>query len=340
VKRLIAIIALLPVLALAETVAITVTAPTQALTVEHQSTVITPEVVTVTAEVNVTGTETVEIAVPGPQGIPGTSAVGGGSWGSITGTLADQTDLQTTLNTKADLAALFSGSYIDLTNKPVLFSGSYTDLTNKPTIPAAQVNSDWSASGGLAQILNKPTIPEACVSVYDGAPGVQGERGFRGYSGLSGVMVVGTVTTGAPGTNAIVTNAGTPSSAIWNFTIPRGQDGDLANFTQAQIEAKIAEAGGKLQKRAVAADTETMIEIVRFAGSSSLFISASGLLVIQDAAGYRRWAFDPATWSMAMKDANNKTRWTIASTGDLTQYRGNGVKKGFQLYSAGRAVFW
>lgn len=38
------------------------------------------------------------------------------------------------------------------------FSGSYTDLTNKPTIPAAQVNSDWNASSGLAQILNKPTL--------------------------------------------------------------------------------------------------------------------------------------------------------------------------------------
>tara|TARA_B100000963_G_C22639257_1_gene679458 strand:+ start:279 stop:3875 length:3597 start_codon:yes stop_codon:yes gene_type:complete len=30
----------------------------------------------------------------------------------------------------------FSGSYADLTNKPVLFSGSYNDLTNKPTIPS------------------------------------------------------------------------------------------------------------------------------------------------------------------------------------------------------------
>jgi hypothetical protein len=31
----------------------------------------------------------------------------------------------------------FSGSYVDLTNKPTLFSGSYDDLTNKPTIPEA-----------------------------------------------------------------------------------------------------------------------------------------------------------------------------------------------------------
>lgn len=36
-------------------------------------------------------------------------------------------------------------------------SGSYADLSNKPTIPAAQVNADWSASSGIAQILNKPS---------------------------------------------------------------------------------------------------------------------------------------------------------------------------------------
>ena len=39
----------------------------------------------------------------------------------------------------------------------VATSGDYTDLINRPTIPAAQVNSDWSANSGVAQILNKPT---------------------------------------------------------------------------------------------------------------------------------------------------------------------------------------
>ena len=55
-------------------------------------------------------------------------------------------------------------SYIQ--NKPslatVATSGSYSDLTGKPSIPAAQVNSDWSAQSGKAQILNKPiTMPNA-----------------------------------------------------------------------------------------------------------------------------------------------------------------------------------
>ncbi len=47
-------------------------------------------------------------------------------------------------------------------NKPslstVATTGSYNDLSNKPTIPAVQVNSDWSASSGVAQILNKPAL--------------------------------------------------------------------------------------------------------------------------------------------------------------------------------------
>ena len=43
--------------------------------------------------------------------------------------------------------------------------------------------------------------------------------------GPAGTMAVGTTTTGAPGTAANVTNTGTPSAALLNFTIPRGDVG-------------------------------------------------------------------------------------------------------------------
>lgn len=46
----------------------------------------------------------------------------------------------------------------------VATSGSYNDLLNTPTIPAAQVNSDWSANSGVAQILNKPTLATVATS--------------------------------------------------------------------------------------------------------------------------------------------------------------------------------
>lgn len=45
-------------------------------------------------------------------------------------------------------------------------------------------------------------------------------------------IAIGSTTTGAPGTNAIVTNSGTALSAILNFTIPRGASGaDGRSFT-------------------------------------------------------------------------------------------------------------
>ena len=62
---------------------------------------------------------------------------GGGTWGSITGTLSDQTDLQTALNGKAATSHTHTKSQI--TDFPTLAtvatSGSYNDLSDKPTIP-------------------------------------------------------------------------------------------------------------------------------------------------------------------------------------------------------------
>ena len=58
----------------------------------------------------------------------------------------------------------------------------------------------------------------------------RGEKGEAGKDGLDGqgiaaTVEVGTVTTGAAGTNASVTNVGTEQRAILNFVIPRGDTG-------------------------------------------------------------------------------------------------------------------
>ena len=55
-----------------------------------------------------------------------------------------------------------------------------------------------------------------------GPPGPQGQQG---EPGAAATVTVGTVTTGEPGTDAIVTNSGTESAAVINFTIPRGETG-------------------------------------------------------------------------------------------------------------------
>lgn len=100
----------------------------------------------------------------------------------------------------ADLSGkptLFSGAYSDLTGKPALFSGAYADLTGKPTIPAAQVNSDWSAVSGVAQILNKPTLSTVATS-----------GSYNDLANKPTIPAASTVAVTAP-----ITNSGTSTSA-------------------------------------------------------------------------------------------------------------------------------
>lgn len=64
---------------------------------------------------------------------------GTATWGSIDGTLANQTDLQTALNLKANSGDLAT----------VATSGSYTDLTNKPTITSPTLNGTTIANSNI-----------------------------------------------------------------------------------------------------------------------------------------------------------------------------------------------
>ena len=48
---------------------------------------------------------------------------------------------------------------------------------------------------------------------------------MQGPQGAAATVTVGTVTTGEPGTDAIVTNSGTENAAVLDFTIPKGDTG-------------------------------------------------------------------------------------------------------------------
>lgn len=58
-----------------------------------------------------------------------------------------------------------------------------------------------------------------------GPQGPAGEDGQPGPAGQAASITVGTTTTGAPGTQAQVTNTGNQNAAIFNFTIPQGLQG-------------------------------------------------------------------------------------------------------------------
>ena len=88
------------------------------------------------------------------------AATGGGgptvvqTTGQSTTDVMSQKAVTDELGNKADTSSLAT----------VATTGAYSDLTGTPTIPAAQVNSDWSANSGVAQILNKPTLATVATS--------------------------------------------------------------------------------------------------------------------------------------------------------------------------------
>jgi hypothetical protein len=74
-----------------------------------------------------------------------------------------------------------------------------------------------------------------------GPQGPTGPTGPSGAAGAAATIAVGTTTTGAPGTNATVTNSGTSSAAVFDFAIPRGA-GVQVGGTTGQVLAKASNA--------------------------------------------------------------------------------------------------
>jgi hypothetical protein len=58
-----------------------------------------------------------------------------------------------------------------------------------------------------------------------GPAGPQGPQGATGLNGTAATISIGSTTTGAAGSSASVTNSGTTSAAVLNFTIPQGATG-------------------------------------------------------------------------------------------------------------------
>ena len=59
--------------------------------------------------------------------------------------------------------------------------------------------------------------------------------GSQGMKGDAATITVGTVTTSAAGTQATITNSGTTSAAVFDFTIPKGDTGVAATITVGTV---------------------------------------------------------------------------------------------------------
>lgn len=90
--------------------------------------------------------------------------------------------------------------------------------------------------GTSASVTNSGTDTAAVFDfvIPRGETGEQGPAGADGTNGIDGTaatITIGAVTTGAAGSSVVVTNSGTSTAAILNFTIPKGDPGDDATVT-------------------------------------------------------------------------------------------------------------
>jgi len=78
-------------------------------------------------------------------------------------------------------------------------------------------------------------------------------KGAKGDTGTAASIKIGSVTTGAAGSNASVTNSGTASNVVLNFTLPRGKDGKDGGITvdAALSDTSINPVQNKVVKAAI-----------------------------------------------------------------------------------------
>lgn len=104
------------------------------------------------------------------------------------------------------------------TDASVTNSGTLENVILDFTIPVGEIGPTGPTG------LTGPTGPQ-------GLQGIQGEIGPTGPTGPAGLdgetptLTIGTITTGAPGTNADATITGTAPNFILNLTIPQGPTG-------------------------------------------------------------------------------------------------------------------
>lgn len=115
--------------------------------------------------------------------------------------------------------------------------GEKGDAGTSATIAAGTATS--LPSGSTPTVTNTGTS-SAAVFNFGIPKGDKGDKGDTGSTGSAATVEVGATSTGAAGTNASVTNTGTSSAAVLNFTIPKGDKGDKGDTGSAGSAATIS----------------------------------------------------------------------------------------------------
>lgn len=184
---------------------------------------------TTPASATITGTspsQTLNLSIPkGPENVLSVGTVSASAPGSEPSVTVTGTSPSQTLNfvlPRGETGPIGPTGATGITWQGVW--SSTTDYVNNDAV--YYDNSSWFASGN-------PTVGEVpSLSATHWFPlALHGATGATGPQGDAATITVGTVTTGAPGSSATVTNVGTSGAAVFNFSIPKGDTGDIGNIS-------------------------------------------------------------------------------------------------------------
>ena len=192
--------------------------------------------------------------------------------------------------TSASSSASEAKSYRDAANNYAANAKNYSENVNVflPSVSAAGVLS-WTNKAGL-------TNP-ASVNI----------KGAKGDTGTAATITIGSVTTGAAGSKASVTNSGTASNVVLDFTLPSGKDGKDGGVT---VDAELSDTStNPIQNKAVNTAINAVKNNMTQGFQTVTAAIPTQLSTLENDSGYLTMATLPA---FATTDAIN--RWTEQQT--------------------------
>ena len=166
-----------------------------------------------------------------------------------------------------------------------------------------------------------------------GIPGkaaLKGDRGPQGVPGQAATIAVGTVTTSAPGTSAVITNVGNTTSAVFDFVIPQGPQGIQGIQGIPGIQGPVGPSGTD------GVDASNPISFTNFsvAGQSTVSAETEGDTLILAAGTNVVITTDPVTDTITINSLDQADQ-LLNSTSDVTF---NSVESLFKLVQMSTTV--
>lgn len=181
------------------------------------------------------------------------------------------------------------------------------------TAATVAVGDTTTGAPGSNAVVTNTGDENAAVLEFTIPRGNKGEDGTDGTDGNAATVAVGSTTTGNPGTNASVTNSGSSSAAVFNFTIPRGAQGAEGPEGPSNPNADTLDGLNSTQfLRSDVADTKegttTFTSLATFTSDVEI-TGSSTKLKLADSNGYSFWIHNNDNRFYVLTDRTGGDEW-------------------------------